>query len=156
LLYADETILGRFALPRAGWWRTAHRQRLATGALSPSQIKHHEARKRQTWQQQRSWSRICSGVLLSVRGAVQYGTNKVFWKVVPHFDPYAFRQFIHQLMHTFGQHTPARPVVLVVDRSGIHRAKALQSTFAPYQGRFRLQLLPVPAIISMPWKAAGA
>jgi hypothetical protein len=145
LLYEDETIVWRFALPRAGWWRTAHRQRLATGALSPGQIKHHEALKRQVWQQQRSWGRIRSGVLLSVLGAVQYGTNKVFWKVVPHFDTYEFRQFLHQLMHTFGKHAPSRPVVLVVDRSGIHRAKALQSTFTHYQGRLRLQLLPARA-----------
>ena len=28
LLYEDETILWRFALPRAGWWRTAQRARL--------------------------------------------------------------------------------------------------------------------------------
>jgi len=28
LLYEDETILWRFALPRAGWWRTAPRARL--------------------------------------------------------------------------------------------------------------------------------
>jgi hypothetical protein len=28
--------------------------------------------------QYRSWSRITSGVLLSVLGAVQYGTSKVF------------------------------------------------------------------------------
>ena len=40
LLYEDETILGRFALPRAGWWRTANRSRLATGSLSRTQIKH--------------------------------------------------------------------------------------------------------------------
>jgi transposase len=32
------------------------------------------------------------------------------------------RQFLYQLLHTFGQ---SPPVVLVVDRSGIHRAKAL-------------------------------
>jgi hypothetical protein len=39
LLYEDETILWRFALPRAGWWRTAQRVRLPTRPLSQSQIK---------------------------------------------------------------------------------------------------------------------
>jgi wyosine [tRNA(Phe)-imidazoG37] synthetase (radical SAM superfamily) len=29
--------------------------------------------------QYRSWSRVTSGVLLSVIGAVQYGTSKVFY-----------------------------------------------------------------------------
>src|SRR5438270_12466371 len=43
VLYEDETILWRFALPRAGWWRTAQRARLLTRPLSPSQIKR-EAR----------------------------------------------------------------------------------------------------------------
>ena len=42
-----------------------------------------EALKRQTWLRYRSWSRITSGVLLSVIGAVQYGTAKVFYKIVP-------------------------------------------------------------------------
>ena len=34
----------------------------------------------------RAWSRITSGVLLSVLGAVQYGTSRIFYKIVPHFD----------------------------------------------------------------------
>jgi hypothetical protein len=33
-------------------------------------------------------------VLLSVIGAVQYGTSKVFYKIVPHFDAQEFRQYI--------------------------------------------------------------
>jgi hypothetical protein len=86
LLYEDETILWRFALPRAGWWRKAQRARLPTRPLSQSQIKRDESLKRQTWLQYRSWSRITSGVLLSVIGAVQYGTSKVCYKIVPHFD----------------------------------------------------------------------
>jgi hypothetical protein len=79
LLYEDETILWRFALPRAGWWRTAQRARLPLRPLSQSQIKREETLKRQTWVRYRSWSRITSGVLLSVLGAVQYGTSKVFY-----------------------------------------------------------------------------
>jgi hypothetical protein len=70
LLYEDETILWRFALPRAGWWRTAQRVRLSTRPLSQSQIKRDESLKRQAWLRYRSWSRITSGVLLSVIGAV--------------------------------------------------------------------------------------
>jgi hypothetical protein len=54
LLYEDETILWRFALLRAGWWRRAQRYRLPTRPLSPNQIKHQEALKRQAWQQYRS------------------------------------------------------------------------------------------------------
>jgi hypothetical protein len=71
LLYEDETILWRFALPRAGWWRTALRSRLPTRPLSQSQIKRDKSLKRQTWGRYRSWSRMTSGVLLSVIGAVQ-------------------------------------------------------------------------------------
>src|SRR5499433_3911995 len=85
LLYEDETVLWRFALPRAGWWRTAQRVRLPIRPLSQSQSKREESRKRQAWLSYRSWSRVTSGVLLSVIGAVQYGTSKVFYKIVPHF-----------------------------------------------------------------------
>jgi hypothetical protein len=84
VLYEDETILGRFALPRAGWWRKAQRARLLTRPRSQGQIKQAESRKRQTWLPYRSWSRITRGVLLSVIGAVQYGTSKVFSiRIVP-------------------------------------------------------------------------
>ncbi len=101
MLYEDETILWRFALPRAGWWRKAQRARLPTRPLSPSQIKRDEGLKRQAWLQYRSWSRITSGVLLSVIGAVQYGTSKVFYKIVPHFDAQELRHYLHQVMATF-------------------------------------------------------
>jgi hypothetical protein len=48
-------------------------------SYSQRHIKREEALKRQAWGQYRSWSRITSGVLLSVIGAVQYGTSKVFY-----------------------------------------------------------------------------
>ena len=80
MLYEDETIVWRFALPRLGWWRRAQRYRLPTRPLSQGQIKQQESHKRQTWGQYRSWSRITRGVLLSVIGAVQYGTSKIFYK----------------------------------------------------------------------------
>ena len=140
LLYEDETVLWRFALPRAGWWRKAQRARLATRPLSQSQIKREESLKRQAWVQYRSWSRVTSGVLLSVIGAVQYGTSNVFYKIVPHFDTEGLRQYIHQVMALF-RHT-GKEVVMVADRSGIHRAKKLASTLAHWHEQFRLYLLP--------------
>jgi transposase len=140
VLYADETVVWRFALPRAGWWRTARRARLPIRPLSQSQIKREEARKRQAWVQYRSWSRSPSGVLLSVIGAVQYGTSRVIYKIVPHFDTEGFRQYIHQVMALF-RHT-GKEVVMVADRSGIHRAHKLASTLAHWHEQFRLHLLP--------------
>jgi DDE superfamily endonuclease len=140
LLYEDETILWRFALPRAGWWRKAQRARLPTRPLSQSQIKRDESLKRQTWLQYRSWRRITSGVLLSVIGAVQYGTSKVCYKIVPHFDAQELRQYLHQVMTTFGK--TGKDVVMVVDRSGIHRAHKLETTFDHYKGKLRFHFLP--------------
>jgi DDE superfamily endonuclease len=140
LLYADETVLWRFALPRAGWWRKAQRARLPTRPLSHSRLNREERFKRQAWLQYRSWSRITSGVLLSVIGAVQYGTTNVCYTVVPHFDTEAFRQYIYQVMALFG-HT-GKEGVMVADRSGIHRAKKLASTLVHWHGRCRLHLLP--------------
>ena len=49
MLYEDETIVWRFALPRLGWWRRAQRYRLPTRPLSQGQIKQQESHKRQTW-----------------------------------------------------------------------------------------------------------
>jgi hypothetical protein len=46
VLYADETILWRFAWPRAGWWRTAQRVRLPLRPLSHSQSTRDERLKR--------------------------------------------------------------------------------------------------------------
>jgi transposase len=140
LLYEDATIIWRFARPRAGWWRTAQRARLLTRPLSQSQIKREESRKRQAWGRSRSWSRTVSGVWLSVIGAVQYGTSKVFYKVVPPFDTEGFRPYIHPVMALFG-HT-GKEVVMVADRSGIHRAHKLASTLTHWHEQFRLSLLP--------------
>ena len=102
LLYQDETVLWGFALPRRGWWRRSQRYRLPTRPLSQGQINAQEGLKRQSWQQYRSGSRITSGVLLDVIGAVQDGTSRVFYKIVPHFNANEFRQYIHQVMRIFG------------------------------------------------------
>jgi hypothetical protein len=48
-LYEDDTILWRFALPRAGGWRKAQRARLPTRPRSQSPIKRDEGRKRPAW-----------------------------------------------------------------------------------------------------------
>ena len=85
---------------------------------------------------------MASGVLLSVIGAVQYGTSKVFSKVVPHFETEGFRQYIHQVMALFGR--TGKEVVMVADRSGIHRAPKLASTLTHWHKQFRLYLLPAP------------
>jgi hypothetical protein len=141
LLYEDETILWRFALPRAGWWRRkAQRFRWPTRPLSPSQIQREERLKRQAWSRYRRWSRVTSGVVLNVLGAVQYGTSKVFYKIVPHCDAQELRPYIHQVMATFSKTTKA--VVMVVDRSGIHRAHTLASTLAHWHEQFRLYVWP--------------
>jgi hypothetical protein len=101
LLYEDATILWRFALPRARWWRTAQRCRLPTRPLSQGQIKRDESLTRQAWVRYRSWGRITSGVLLAVLGAVQYGSSKVFSQSVPHDDAQEFRPYIHQCLDVF-------------------------------------------------------
>jgi DDE superfamily endonuclease len=103
-------------------------------------MKREEALQRQTWLRYRSWSRITSGVLLSVLGAVQYGTSKVFYKVVPHFDAQELRQYLHQVMATFSK--TGKEVVMVVDRSGIHRAHKLDATLEHYHSKFRFHFLP--------------
>jgi transposase len=79
-------------------------------------------------------------VLLSIIGAVQYGTSKVFYKIVPHFDAQEFRQYIHQVMATFSK--TGKEVVMVVDRSGIHRAHKLTSTLKHWHGQFCLHFIP--------------
>jgi hypothetical protein len=86
VLSADETILWRVALLRAGGWRTTQRARIPTRPLRQSQSTRDEARTRPAGWRYRSWSRSTSGVLLSVIGAVQDGTSKVFATIVPPFD----------------------------------------------------------------------
>jgi hypothetical protein len=83
---------------------------------------------------------VTSGVVLNIIGAVQYGTSKVFYKVVPHCDAQELRQYLHQVMATFSKTT--KEVVMVADRSGIHRAHTLASTLAHWHEQFRLYLLP--------------
>jgi hypothetical protein len=119
-------VLWRFALPRRGWWQRSQRYRLPTRPLSHSHINAQERLKRQAWQQHRSWSRIRSGVLLEAIGTVQYGTSRVFSSIVPHCDANAFRWDMHQVMSTFG--ATKKKVVMVVGRSGMHRARQLAST----------------------------
>jgi DDE superfamily endonuclease len=142
VLYEDETVLWRCALPRAGGWRRAQRSRLPTRPLSQSQSKRDESRKRQAWGHYRSWSRLTSGVLLRGMGAVQYGTAKGFSNVVPHFDAQEWRQYLHQVMATFS--TTGKEVVMVVERSGSHRAHKLDATLAHDHGTLRFHVLPAP------------
>jgi adenine/guanine phosphoribosyltransferase-like PRPP-binding protein len=71
--------------------------------------------------------------LLRVIGAVQYGTANVFSKIVPHFDTETLRHSLHHVMPIFGK--TDKDVVMVVDRSGIHRAQKLASTLAHDDGQ---------------------
>src|SRR5438093_170574 len=105
-----------------------------------SQIKRDESLKRQAWLRYRTWSRVTSGVFLSVIGAVQYGTSKVYSKIVYNFDAQELRQYHHQVMATFS--TTGKEVVMVVDRSGIHRAHKLDATLEHYREKFRFHFLP--------------
>jgi len=140
VLDEDATILWRFALPRAGWWRKAQRAGLPTRPLSQSQIKRDEHLKRQAWVRYRSWSRVTSGVLLRVLGAVQYGTSKGFSKIVPHFAAQELRQYSHQVMAPF--RTTGTEVVMGVDRSGIHRAHKRDATLDHSHDKCRFHCLP--------------
>ena len=140
MLSEDATILWRFALPRAGGWHTAQRARLPIRPLSQSQITREEALKRQAWVPYRSWSRVTSGVVLRVLGAVQYGTSKVFSQVVPHCDAQELRHYLPHVRATF--RTTGTEVVMVVDRSGIHRAHKLDTTLDHYRGPFRFHFFP--------------
>ena len=57
-----------------------------------------------------------------------------------HFDAQELRQYLHQVMATF--HKTATEVVMVVDRSGIHRAHKLDATLDHYHGKVRFHVLP--------------
>jgi hypothetical protein len=140
VLYADATILWRLALLRAGWGRTAQRARLPIRPLSQSQSNREEALTRQAGRGSRSWSRVTSGVWLSVRGAVPSGTSKVFSKIVPHCDAQELRQSLQQGMAPCS--TTGTDVVMGVERSGSHRAHTLDTTFDHDDGKGRCHFLP--------------
>ena len=140
VLYADDTLLWRFALPRAGWWHTAPRARLPLRPLRPRQSKRDEARKRQAWLPYRPWSRMTSGVLRSGMGAVQSGTAQVFYNMVPHCEAQELRPYMHQGMATCSK--TDHEGVMVVERSGIHRAPTLDATLDPSHGTCRCHGVP--------------
>jgi hypothetical protein len=74
-------------------------------------------------------------VWLSVIGAVQYGTTNVFSTIVLHVDAQELRHSFHPVMATF--RTTETEVVMVVDRSGIHRAHTLDTTLDHDHGTLR-------------------
>ena len=65
LLSEDESMLWRFALPRAGWWRKAQRDRLPTRLLTQRQINGEERRTRQARLWQRQGQRTAARELLA-------------------------------------------------------------------------------------------
>ena len=63
--------------------------------------------------------------------------NEASGKITPFFtNP----QYIHQVMAVFSK--TGKEVVMVVDRSGIHRAHKLDATLDHYHGTFRFHFLP--------------
>jgi hypothetical protein len=140
VLYEDETILWRFALPRVGWWRKAQRARLPIRPLRHRQIKRAASLKRQAWLPYRTWSRMTSGGLLRVLGAVQYGTSTVCSQMVPHFDAQELRQYMQHVMAPCSK--TDKEVVMVVERRGIHRAHKLDATLDHDHSTFRFHCFP--------------
>ena len=59
---------------------------------------------------------------------------------MPHCDAQALRQYLHQVMHVLGK--TGTEVVMVVDRSGIHRAHQLDATLDHSHEKVRWHFLP--------------
>lgn len=145
MLYEDETLVWRFALPRWGWLA-------AYTALSapypPSQSQPNQTRRSMQ-------TPGLEAVSHHVIGAVQYSTDCVLYKIVPHFDTQNFRQYLHQVMAIFSN--TGKEIVIVADRSSIHRAHKLTATLDHYTNRFNYSYYqPTVGIISTPLKASGA
>jgi hypothetical protein len=60
------------------WFETTGQAPFGRAKAAYWKIKREESLKRHAWWRYRAWSRLTSGVLLSVIGAVHYGTSKVF------------------------------------------------------------------------------
>ena len=73
-------------------------------------------------------------------GAAPKGLLNFLSAIVPHFDAQDLHQYLHQIMATFS--TTGKDVVMVVDRSGIHRAHKLATTFDHDDGKLRFHFLP--------------
>jgi hypothetical protein len=114
--------------------------RLPIRPLRPSHINREESLQRQARRQYRSWSRGTSGGLRSVLGAVPYGTSTVFSTIVPHFDAQELRPYRHQVMARFSN--TGTEGVMVVDRSGLHRAHQLDATLDHAYETWRCHGLP--------------
>jgi transposase len=59
---------------------------------------------------------------------------------VPHGDAQELRHYLHQVMHVCGN--TGQEVVLVVARSGIHRAPKRDATLDHYHEKLRLHFFP--------------
>src|SRR4029434_6419314 len=82
-------------------------------------------------------------IWLTSRGRLQRGPADLsagLRYTTPQCDAQEFRQYIHQVMGIFRK--TDKEVVMVVDRSGIHRAKKLASTLAHYDGQLQFHLFP--------------
>lgn len=73
-------------------------------------------------------------------GAVQSGTSTVFSKIVPPCEAQERRPYRQQVLATVRK--THQEVVMVVERSGIHRAHKRDATLNHSQGKWRFHCLP--------------
>jgi len=140
LLFEDETVLWRFALPRKGWWIKKVRKRIPDLKSTKNQIKKEEKEKRESWKKQRSWSVISKGVLLYVIACVHYLSSKMVFKIIPNLNVREFLQFLYQVEATFKEEK--KKIVMVLDRSGIHKGKLVEKWLNKRKGAFEFYWLP--------------
>ena len=140
LLFEDETVMWRFALPRRGWFKREKRATIKTDKPKQSEIKKQESLKREQWKEHRKFSQISTGVLLYVIGAVCYSTNQVFSNVVASFDALGFKAFLERLMFRFKKE--GKKVVVVVDNSKVHKARLVENFVEENKQWIELYFLP--------------
>jgi len=135
-------MLGRFALPRAGWGRPTPRGRRPIRPLRQRPITRAESRTRPAGWPSRAWHRRTSGVGLRVLGALQEGTAHVFETIVPPCEAQELRPYRHHGLATF--RTTGTAVVLGVERSGRQRAHQRDTPCDHDAGPGRWPCLPAP------------
>lgn len=140
LLYQDETIVWRFAIPRSGWWYKKERARIDELKENHSRIRKEEREKREAWKQYRRWDKIKSGVLLCIIGAVEYLTSKFLYKTVAHFDCTEFLMFLYQVLLHYKNTN--KKIVMIVDNSGVHKANRVKALLEKRKDDIELYFLP--------------
>ena len=138
---AAATLLGRGALPRAGWGhRQAQHSRLPRRPLTRGPIKQEDALKRAAGRRARAGNRSTSGGVRSILGALPEGTATVCAKIVPQCEAEGGRPYSHHGMAPGAP--PGKEGGMVGERSGLPRAPPRASTRRQGQGRLRVPCLP--------------